>query len=152
MCCGRSNEATLAPACALTHDPLVRTGIGTFAVGLCRGRVVVLVLQPARTTRPRLVRRCGEGRRAARKHPGWKGSLEPVHHGEDELDTQRFVEVWSPEGILLYRSPTLQGGTLGGPPRPRPEGSAEPSPFTVRLADGTRVRMAASIPSVDGRR
>ena len=84
--------------------------------------------------------------------PDGRVALEPVHHGEDELDTQRFVEVWSPEGILLYRSPTLQGGTLGGPPRPRPEGSAEPSPSTVRLADGTRVRMAASIPSVDGRR
>src|SRR5207237_9705249 len=37
-------------------------------------------------------------------------------------------------------------------PRPRPEGSAEPSPSTVRLADGTRVRMAVSIPSADGHR
>src|SRR5256712_13466000 len=84
--------------------------------------------------------------------PDGKVALESVHHGEDELNTQRFVEVWSPEGILLYRSPTLQGGTLGGPPRPRPEGSAEPSPSTVRLADGRRVRMAVSIPSGDGHR
>src|SRR5712691_1529089 len=79
-------------------------------------------------------------------------ALKSVHHGEDELNTQRFVEVWSPNGILLYRSPTLRGRTLGGPPPPNPEGTAEPSPSTVRLADGTRVRMAASIPSVDGRR
>ena len=79
-------------------------------------------------------------------------ALKSVHHGEDELNTQRFVEVWSPNGILLYRSPTLQGRTLGGPPPPSPEDTAEPAPSTVRLADGTRVRMAASIPSVDGRR
>ncbi len=79
-------------------------------------------------------------------------ALKSVHHGEDELNTQRFVEVWSPNGILLYRSPTLRGWTLGGPPPPNPEDTAEPSPSTVRLADGTRVRMAASIPSVDGRR
>src|SRR5438552_18345727 len=64
---------------------------------------------------------------------------------------QRFVEVWSGDGILLYRSPTLQGGTLGGLPRPRAEGTAEPSPSTVRLADGTRVRMAISVHTVDRR-
>jgi len=43
-CCGRSNEASLATARALTHDPLVRAGIGASTVGLCRGRVVVPVL------------------------------------------------------------------------------------------------------------
>src|SRR5437667_3737271 len=79
-------------------------------------------------------------------------ALKSVHHGEDELNTQRFVEVWSLNGILLYRSPTLQVRTLSGPPPPSPEDTAEPSPSTMRLADGTRVRMAASIPSVDGRR
>ena len=78
-------------------------------------------------------------------------ALKAVHHGEDELNAERFVEVWSPDGILLYRSPTLRGRTLGGPPPPSQE-DTEPSPSTVRLADGTRVRMAASIPSVDGRR
>src|SRR6266849_9469277 len=71
-------------------------------------------------------------------------TLDSVHHEEDEPNMQRFVEVWAPNGILLYRSPTLQGGTLGGPPRPSPEGT-QPSPSTVRLADGTRVRTATSI-------
>lgn len=78
-------------------------------------------------------------------------ALKSVHHGEDELSMQRFVEVWSPNGILLYRSPTLRGRTLGGPPPPSPEDTAEPSPSTVRLADGTRVRMAASIHTVGNR-
>src|SRR2546425_9304898 len=79
-------------------------------------------------------------------------ALKSVHHGEDELNTQRFVEVWSYNGILLYRSPTLKGRTLGGPAPPSPEDTAEPTPSTVRLADGTRVRMATSIHTVDGRR
>ncbi len=79
-------------------------------------------------------------------------TLESVHHGEDEPNTERFVEVWSPEGTLLYRSPTLQAMTLGGPPRAATEGSGEPSPFTVRLADGSRLRMTRSIHTVDGRR
>src|SRR5205807_1261540 len=79
-------------------------------------------------------------------------TLESVHHGEDEPNTERFVEVWSPGGTLLYRSPTLQARTLGGLPRGATEGSGEPSPSTVRLADGSRLRMASSIHTVDGRR
>src|SRR5438874_1794277 len=78
-------------------------------------------------------------------------ALDSAHHREDEPNMQRFIEVWSGDGILLYRSPTLQGGTLGGLPRPRAEGTAEPSPSTVRLADGTRVRMATSVHTVDRR-
>jgi heavy metal sensor kinase len=78
-------------------------------------------------------------------------ALNPVHQGEDEPNIERFVEVWSPNGTLLYRSPTLQGGTLGGPPRPGAESATQQSPSTVRLMDGTLVRMAASVPSVDGR-
>jgi heavy metal sensor kinase len=79
-------------------------------------------------------------------------TLESVHHGEDEPNTERFVEVWSPGGTLLYRSPTLQARTLDGLPREATEGSGEPSPSTVRLADGSRLRMASSIHTVDGRR
>jgi heavy metal sensor kinase len=79
-------------------------------------------------------------------------TLDSVRHEEDEPTMQRFVEVWSSEGILLYRSPTPQGGTLGGPPRPSPKGTTQPSPYPVRLADGTRVRMATSVHTVDSRR
>ena len=79
-------------------------------------------------------------------------ALDSVHHGEDEANTQRFVEVWSAEGALLYRSPTLEGGALGGQPRSSAESNTQRSSSTVRLADGTRVRMATSIHTVDGRR
>jgi len=79
-------------------------------------------------------------------------ALDSVHHGEDEANMQRFVEVWSAEGALLYRSPTLEGGALGGQPRSSTESNTQRSPSTVRLADGTRVRMATSIHTVDGRR
>jgi len=79
-------------------------------------------------------------------------ALDSVHHGEDEANMQRFVEVWSAEGALLYRSPTLEGGALGGQPRSGAESNTQRSPSTVRLADGTRVRMATSIHTVDGRR
>src|SRR5438552_5846468 len=79
-------------------------------------------------------------------------ALDSVHHGEDEANMQRFVEVWSAEGVLLYRSPTVEGGTLGGPPRSSAEGNSQRSPSTVRLANGTRVRMATSIHTLNGRR
>ncbi len=79
-------------------------------------------------------------------------ALDSVHHGEDEANMQRFVEVWSAEGALLYRSPTLEGGALGGQPRSTAESNTQRSPSTVRLAGGTRVRMATSIHTVDGRR
>ncbi len=84
--------------------------------------------------------------------PDGKVTLDSVRHEEDEPNMQRFVEVWSSEGILLYRSPALQGGTLGPPPRPSPKATPQPPPSTVRLADGTRVRMATSIHTVDSRR
>src|SRR5438046_9186300 len=50
--------------------------------------------------------------------PDGRVALEPAHHGADELDTQRFVDEWSPDGVLLYRSPPLQGGTIRERPRP----------------------------------
>jgi len=74
------------------------------------------------------------------------------HDEEDENNIQRFVEVWSPEGILLYRSPTLEASTLGGPLRYRPANAAKPLPATVRLADGMQVRMATSTHTVNGHR
>src|ERR1700676_4999220 len=42
-----------------------------------------------------------------------------LHHG-DEVDSgfHRYVEIWSPEGKLLYRTPQLDGQSLGGPPSP----------------------------------
>jgi heavy metal sensor kinase len=75
-------------------------------------------------------------------------ALGSVHQDDDEPEQQRFVEVWSADRNLLYRSPALLGGTLGEPPRPATPRS---SPSTVRLADGTWGRMATKVQTVDGR-
>src|SRR5713226_3111352 len=48
--------------------------------------------------------------------PSGAVSLESSHPEGHEPDMQRFVEVWSPDSTLLYRSPVLQGQALDGPP------------------------------------
>jgi heavy metal sensor kinase len=78
-------------------------------------------------------------------------TLEPTHAEEHEFNPQRFVEVWSPESTLLYRSPALRGQRLDGAPRPG-EATTETSPSSLRLADGMRVRLAATTPMVGTRR
>jgi heavy metal sensor kinase len=90
-----------------------------------------------------------------------EGLLESTPDGRITLDTarpehneptmQRMVEVWSPEGTLLYRSPLLGGRTLGGAPVAQERKDSD-EPITVRLNDGTRVRMATSLHTADTRR
>ena len=66
------------------------------------------------------------------------------HHGEEEdRDFHRFVEIWTPEGRLLYR--TLPEGVqaLGGPPSPR-AATEDVAPVSERLSNGLRVRLASS--------
>src|SRR5258708_11243224 len=77
--------------------------------------------------------------------PSGMVTLESVHHEEDEPNKQRFVEVWSSNGTLLYRSPTLQGETLGRPTQPTPEDANQRSPSTRQLASGGRVRRATHL-------
>ena len=84
--------------------------------------------------------------------PDGKVILGSVHHGEDEPNMQRFVEVWSSDGRLLYRSPSLRERTLGGPPPTGPDYTAKDTPSTLRLADGTRVRMTSSLHTIVDRR
>jgi heavy metal sensor kinase len=62
-----------------------------------------------------------------------------------------LIEVWSPEGSLLYRSAALQGQALGGPPHPG-EGVDDPAPSTVGLPNGTRVRLANSVYHIEDQR
>jgi heavy metal sensor kinase len=71
-------------------------------------------------------------------------SVESSHPEEREPDTERFIEVWSSDAKLLYRSPVLQGRAQGGPPRSE-EATSEPAPVSVRLPDGTRVRIATNV-------
>jgi heavy metal sensor kinase len=84
--------------------------------------------------------------------PNGMVTLGSVHHGEDEPSMQRFVEVWSGDGRLLYRSPTLRERTLGAPPPAGPDHTAKDTPSTLRLADGTRVRMTTSAHTIADRR
>ncbi len=52
------------------------------------------------------------------KEPNGLVSLHSSHSDAAEPRIGHFIEVWSPEGSLLYRSAALQDQTLGGPLRP----------------------------------
>src|SRR5262249_2439586 len=77
-------------------------------------------------------------------------SLRTMHPEENHASLQRFVEVWAPSGILLYRSPQLQGQALAGPPVAS-EGTSDPEPFSQRLGNGLPVRMASSVYHIEDR-
>ncbi len=85
------------------------------------------------------------------KEPNGGVSLHSSHPGAAEPRIGHFIEVWSPQGSLLYRSAELQDQTLGGPPGPD-EGLHDPSPSTMRLPNGTRVRLASSVYHVEDQR
>jgi heavy metal sensor kinase len=77
------------------------------------------------------------------KEPNGGVSLHAGHPDAAEPRIGNFIEVWSPQGTLLYRSAALQDQNLGGPPR-QGEGLEDPSPSTARLPNGTRIRLASS--------
>src|SRR5260370_645594 len=85
------------------------------------------------------------------KEPNGDVSLHSSHAGAAEPRIGHFIEVWSPQGSLLYRSAELQDQTLGGPPGPD-EGLHDPSPSTMRLPNGNRVRLASSVYHVEDQR
>jgi heavy metal sensor kinase len=76
---------------------------------------------------------------------GSDGSLTlRTHHGEEEeRDFHRFVEIWSPEGKLLYRAPEEDAQALGAPPSAR-AATEDVAPVSKRLSNGLRVRIASS--------
>src|SRR5437667_9768499 len=85
------------------------------------------------------------------KEPNGGVSLHSSHPDAAEPRIGHFIEVWSPEGSLLYRSAALQDQTLGGPPGPD-EGLHDPAPSTIRLPNGTRLRLASSVSHVEDQR
>jgi HAMP domain-containing protein len=85
------------------------------------------------------------------KEPNGLVSLHASHPDGAEPRIGHFIEVWSPEGSLLYRSSYLQNQALGGPPGPD-EGLHDPTPSTIRLANGTRVRLASSVYHIEDQR
>ena len=85
------------------------------------------------------------------KEPNGHVSLHASHRDIGEPRIGHFIEVWSPQGSLLYRSAALQGQTLGGPPGSE-EGLHDPTPATTRLPNGTRVRLASSVYHIEDQR
>src|SRR5260370_39036992 len=85
------------------------------------------------------------------KEPNGRVSLRSSHPDAAEPRIGHFIEVWSPQGSLLYRSAALQDQTLGGPPGPD-EGLHDPSPSSTRLPNGTRVRLASSVYHIEDQR
>ena len=74
-----------------------------------------------------------------------------LHHGEEgDPGFHRFVEIWSPEGSLLYRTPQLQGQVLGVRSFPG-KGAETRGPFSERLPNGLRVRVVSSVHYFEGR-
>jgi heavy metal sensor kinase len=63
---------------------------------------------------------------------------------------ERMLEVWTPEGTLLYRNELLAGRALGGPPEPM-EGVGSYSQRSIGLADGTPVRLVSKRHTLEGR-
>ncbi len=73
------------------------------------------------------------------------------NHPESKDVIDRFLEVLSPEGSVLYRNQRLGNRVFGGTPFPG-EGIDGYSVRSGRLADQTRIRMVSRVHSLDGRR
>lgn len=74
-----------------------------------------------------------------------------LHHGEEgDPGFHRLVEIWSPEGVLLYRSPQLRGQSLEVPPAVG-SGTEETEPVSKRLPSGLRLRITSSRHHLEGR-
>jgi heavy metal sensor kinase len=73
------------------------------------------------------------------------------NHPESKDVIDRFLEILSPDGAVLYRNERLGNRVLGGAPFAG-EGVGGYSVRSERLADGTRVRLVSRTHSLDGRR
>jgi heavy metal sensor kinase len=72
------------------------------------------------------------------------------NHPQSKDVIDRFLEILSPDGIVLYRNDRLGNRLLGDAPFGG-EGVGGYSVRSERLADGTRVRMVSRVHSLDGR-
>jgi heavy metal sensor kinase len=87
-----------------------------------------------------------------RFHPDGSVYLESADHDHPIPATaqERFIEVLTPSGLPLFRSELLTGRSLANSPLPG-EGQGTYSPRSVRLSDGTRVRLISRVHKVQGR-
>ena len=70
---------------------------------------------------------------------------------QSHLLIDRMMEVLDSSGIVLYRSPTLNGMPLSGPAKPG-EGDSNFDEHLVRLRDGSHVFLISHIHDMQGRR
>jgi heavy metal sensor kinase len=68
---------------------------------------------------------------------------------ESDFERGYLLEVFSADGSLLYRSNELEGAALGPPVHLNANHRHEP-PQTIRLSNGTRIRVANRIHRVEG--
>jgi heavy metal sensor kinase len=68
---------------------------------------------------------------------------------EADLDRGYLLEVWSANGMLLYRSEELNGAAMGPPVHLNGDGWRE-APHTIRLPNSMRVRVASRVHRVEG--
>ncbi len=76
-----------------------------------------------------------------------------THEGEargEESDRGYLLEVWSPEGQLLYRSEQLDGLSLGPLPQLQ-TGHGRQKPHSYHLSDGEQVRLTSRLHHMQGR-
>jgi heavy metal sensor kinase len=71
------------------------------------------------------------------------------NHPQSKDVIERYVEVFSPDGKVLFRNDRLGKRALGGTPF-RDEGVGGYSERSVELSDGTRVRLVSRVHSLDG--
>ncbi len=71
-------------------------------------------------------------------------------HPRSHLLIDRLMEIRDPSGVVLYRSPTLNGMNLGGPSLPD-EGDESFNERVVKLADGSHAFVISHIHSMQGR-
>lgn len=71
-------------------------------------------------------------------------------HTRSHLLIDRLMEIRDPSGVVLYRSPTLNGMSLGGPSLPA-EGDENFNERVVRLADGSHAFVISHIHAMQGR-
>jgi heavy metal sensor kinase len=64
-------------------------------------------------------------------------------------EQQRLLEVWAPDGTLLYRNELLGNRALGGPPV-LSEGVKSYGERSIKLTDGTPVRLVSKRHSLEG--
>src|SRR5260370_14837999 len=78
------------------------------------------------------------------------GNLSGPNQQDPDAPQDRYLEILSPDGKLLYRNDRLRDRALGGSPGPA-EGKNGYSQHSIRLQDGPRLRVASRLHEMGAR-